>query len=58
MERHPRALPTLLQSNRIGFHPNILVSELIKRITQAIDASGVTLTPPVMETADVTTVTK
>ena len=58
MERHPRALPTLSQSNGIGFRPNIPVSELIKRVTRAVDASDVALTPPVMETVDGVTVTK
>ena len=47
MEHHPRALSTLSQSNRIGFHSNIPVSELIKHVTRAIEASDVALTPPV-----------
>ena len=47
MECHPRALPTLSQSHGIGFRPNILVSKLMKHVTQAIEASDVALTPPV-----------
>ena len=35
-----------------GFHSNMPDSELTKRVTRAIEASDVSPTPPVMETAD------
>ena len=41
-----------------GFHSNALVSELTERVTQAINASDVSSTPPVMETVDGVTITK
>ena len=37
---------------------NIPVSELIKRVTQAIEASDVASTPPIAKTTDEPTVTK
>ena len=37
------------EANRIGFCPNIPVSELIKHVTRAIEASDVALTPPVVK---------
>ena len=40
------------------FHSNIPISELTERVTQAIEASDVSLTPPVMETVDGVTTTK
>ena len=40
------------------FHSNIPISELTERDTQAIEASDVSLTPPVMETVDGVTTTK
>ena len=58
MERHPRALPTLSQSNGIEFRSNIPISELIKHVTQAIEASDVASTPSVTKTMDGATVTK
>ena len=58
MERHLGALPTLSQSNEIGFHLNIPISELIKHVIQAIKASDITSTFLVAETADGATVTK
>ena len=50
MERHPRALLTLSQSDGIGFRSNIPVSELIERNTRAVKASVVSSAPPVAET--------
>ena len=35
-----------------GFHSDMPISELIKRDTQAIEASDVSSTPPVAETMD------
>ena len=35
-----------------GFHSDMPVSELTERITRAIEASDVSSTPPVAETAD------
>ena len=40
------------------FHSDMPVSELTERDTQAIEASDVSSTPPVVETADVITITK
>ena len=40
------------------FHLDILVSELTKHDIQAIEASGVSSTPPVAETADRVMITK
>ena len=51
-EHHPRALPTLSQSNGIGFRLNIPVSELIRHITQTVEASVVNSAPLAMETED------
>ena len=52
MERHPRALPTLSQSNGIGFRPNIPVSKLIERDTRAIKAIVINSAPSIVETED------
>ena len=41
-----------------GFHSNMPVSMLTRRVTQAIEASDVSSTPPVAEIADVMTITK
>ena len=41
-----------------GFHSNMPVSKLTERITRAIEASGVSSTPLVVETADRATITK
>ena len=35
-----------------GFHSNMPVSELTEHVTQAIEASDISSTPPVAETAD------
>ena len=41
-----------IMSDGTGFCSNIPVSELIKRITRAIEASDVSSTPPIVETAN------
>ena len=40
------------------FHSNMPDSELTKRVTRAIEATDISPTPPVMETADGVTITK
>ena len=40
------------------FHSDIPISELTKRITQAIEASDISSTPSVAETMDGSTITK
>ena len=52
MECHMRALPTPSVNDGPGFHTNVLVSELIERNTQAIEASVVNSAPPVTKTKD------
>ena len=52
MECHPGALSTLSQSNGIGFYPNNHVSELIRHVTRAIEASVANSSPLVAETED------
>ena len=42
----------LVMNDRPGFHSDMPVSELIERDTRAIEASDVSSTPPVAETAD------
>ena len=41
-----------------GFHSNMPVSKLTERVTRAIEASDVSSTPLVAETADRVTITK
>ena len=48
----------LIMNDGSGFHSNMPVSELTERITQAIEASNVSSTPPVAETMDGVTITK
>ena len=45
-------------NDRPRFHSNMPVSELTDRVTQAIEASEVSSTPPVVETTDGATITK
>ena len=45
-------------SDETGLCLNILVSELIKRVTQVIEASDVVSTPPVAKIVDGAIVTK
>ena len=54
----PEAFADPVMSDGTGFHSNISVSELIKHITRAIEASDVASTPPVVKTADGAIVTK
>ena len=54
----PEGFANPVTSNGTGFRWNIPVSELIKRVTRAIEASDVASTPPVAKTADGATVTK
>ena len=42
----------------LGFHSNMLVSELTEHDTRAIEASDVSSTPLVVETADGVMITK
>ena len=41
-----------------GFHSNMPVSELAECVTQAIEASDVSSTPPITKTVDGVTITK
>ena len=47
-----------VMNNGPGFHSDMPVSELTERDTRAIEASDVSSTPPVAETADGVTITK
>ena len=47
-----RALQTPSADDRPGFHSNMPVSELIELDTRGIEASVVSLVPPVAETKD------
>ena len=54
----PEGFANPIMSDRTGFHSNIPISELIKRITRAIEASDVASTPPIVKITDGATVTK
>ena len=54
----PEVFADPVTSEGTRFCSNIPISELIKRVTRAIEASDVASTPPVVKTADGTTVTK
>ena len=54
----PEGFADPVTSDGTEFRSNIPVSELIKRVTQANDASDVASTPPVAKTTDRATVTK
>ena len=54
----PEGFTDLVTSDETGFHLNIPVSNLIKRVTRAIEASDVASTPLVAKTADGVIVTK
>ena len=54
----PEGFADPVTSDGTGFHLNIPVSELIKCVTRAIEASDVALTPLVAKTTDGVTVTK
>ena len=54
----PEGFVDLVTSNDTEFHLNIPVSELIKHVTRAVEASDVASTPLVVKTTDGATVTK
>ena len=54
----PEGFADPVTSDRTKFYSNISVSELIKHVTRAIEASDVASTPLVVETTDGATVTK
>ena len=54
----PKGFGDLVTSDGTGFRSNIPVSELIERITRAIEASDVASTPLVAKTMDGATVQK
>ena len=54
----PEGFVDPVMNDGTGFRSNIPVSELIKRITRAIEASDAASTPPIAETMDGATVTK
>ena len=41
-----------ITNDKPGFHSDMPISELTKRVTRAIEASDVSSTPPVAKTAD------
>ena len=52
MECHQMALPTPSANDGLGFHTNVPISKLIERDTRAIEASVVSLAPPIAEIED------
>ena len=54
----PEGFADPITSDVTGFRLKIIVSELIKRVTRAIEASDVSSTPPVVETTNGVTTTK
>ena len=54
----PEGFANPVTSDKTGFRSNIPVSELIKRVTRAIEASDVASTPQVVKTMDGAIVTK
>ena len=48
----------LVTNDRPGFHSNMPDSDLTERVIRAIEASDISSTPPVAETADGATITK
>ena len=54
----PEGFADPITSDGTGFRLNIPISELIKRVIRAIEASDVASTPLVAKTADGATVTK
>ena len=54
----PEGFADLVTSDKTGFRSNIHISELIKHVTRAVEASDVASAPPVAETMDGATVTK
>ena len=58
MQCHIRAFADPITNDGPRFHSNMPVSELTEHVTQAIEASDVSSTPPVVETTDGATTTK
>ena len=54
----PEGFANPVTSDGTRFRSNIPISELIKRITRAIEASDVASTPPIVKITDGATVTK
>ena len=54
----PKGFVDPIMSDGTGFRLNIPISDLIKRVTRAIEASDVASTPPFVKTTDGATVTK
>jgi len=54
----PEGFADPVTSDGTGFRLNIPVSELIRRVTRAIETSDVASTPPIAKTVDEATVTK
>ena len=52
MECHMRAMLIPSANDRLGFHSDVPVNELTEHDTRAIEASVVSLAPPVTETED------
>ena len=48
----------LVMNNETVFHSDVPISELNERVTQAIEASDISSTPPVVETMDGVMITK
>ena len=57
-ETPPESFVDPIAKQRIGFRSNIPVSELIKHVTRAVEASDAASTPLVVETMDRATITK
>ena len=54
----PKGFTDPVTSDGTGFHSNIPISELIKHVTRAIEASDIASTPLVVKTSDGATITK
>ena len=54
----PEGFADPVMSDGTGFRSNIPISELIKRVTRAVEASDVASTPPDVKTLDGAIVTK
>ena len=54
----PEGSPDPITSDGTGFRSKIPVGGFIKRVTRAIEASDVSSTPPIAETADGAMITK
>ena len=54
----PEGFADPVMTDGTGFHSNISISELIKRVTRAVEAGDVASTPPVAKTTNGATVTK